>query len=458
MLRVNYYRSADPVVRLFKEGCAGIFERPYAGYLLFLFGNADEDIATWFARNLVALDSLTGSNLAGLVFAERVKIHVQVGTTRDQLALPDLREKEVILEKINRIVEVERLVSRTGEVLYRPEEELTALTYGADAVATDLGIQADLPCIAILDALPTEDIGVLRLRDYEPKEIIHLLRELAAKFSEQGKFRPFFALMASIHLCCEDIDAIDRQINGLQRKREAIVNTTRPAQLWPEKARAAFLSGRHRVFRAIVKTATDIPVEEKQQILSKLEADAPKIVELSRTISSLQYYCLKFDTLDAEGKQRLTRIVETHVRPYLPDALVNTLDEKRLQDMSASLLVLQRTLEQEYARNLPDVTELLRRFDDSVIRQAQPIEEELLRTEALLNRKRKQLEDYQREVLQCEIPRLQHTFRHIAIAHGIALNSRKSGSSLVRWLSGFLKADILVKLGEIVVKHYGYVK
>jgi hypothetical protein len=53
----------------------------------------------------------------------------------------------------------------------------------------------------------------------------------------------------------------------------------------------------------------------------------------------------------------LTRIVETHVRPYLPDELVNPLDEKRLQDMSASLLVLQRTLEQEYARNLPDVTD-----------------------------------------------------------------------------------------------------
>jgi hypothetical protein len=263
MLRVNYYRSADPVVRLLKEGRAGIFDRPYAGYLLFLFGNADEDIATWFARNLVALDSLTGSNLAGLVFAERVKIRVQVGTTRDQLAVSDLREKEVTLEKINRTVEVERLVSRTGKVLYRPEEELTALTYGADAAATDLGIQADLPCIAILDALPTEDIGVLRLRDYEPKEIIHLLRELAAKFSEQEKFRPFFALMASIHSCCEDIDTIDRRINDLQRKREVIVNTTRPAQLWAEKARAAFLSGRHRVFRAIVKTATDIPVEEK---------------------------------------------------------------------------------------------------------------------------------------------------------------------------------------------------
>ncbi len=457
MLIVKYYRSANPVVRLLKEGRSGIFDRPYAGYLVFLFGSADEDIATWFARNLVALDSLTGSSLAGLVFAERVKIRVQVGTTRDQLALPDLREKEIKIERISR-VEVERLVSRRGEVLYRPEEELTAITYGGDDTARDLGLQADMPCIAILDALPTEDIGVLRLRDYEPKEIIHLLRELAAKFSEQEKFRPFFDLIASIHSCCEDIDSIDRQINDLRRKRKAILNTTPPPQLWPERARAAFLAGRHRAFRAIVKTATDLPSEEKQRILRRLEADAPKIVELSRTISSLQYYCSKLDTLDPEGERRLTRIVETHVRPYLSDVLVKSLGEKQLQDMSARLLVLQRTLEQDYARNLPDVAELRRQFEESIQQQAQLIEEELLRWEAQLKCKRKQLDDCQRDVLQCEIPRLQHTFRRIAIAHGIALNARKSGNSLVRWLSGFLKADILVKLGEMVAKHYGYVE
>jgi hypothetical protein len=192
--------------------------------------------------------------------------------------------------------------------------------------------------------------------------------------------------------------------------------------------------------------------------LGMLEADAPKIVELSRTISSLQYYCSKFDALDLEGKERLTRIVETHVRPYLPHMLANVLNEKELLDTSAKLLVLQQTLEQEYARNLPDVAELLSRFEDSIRRQAQPIEEELLRSETQLNRKRKQLEDYQREILRCDIPRLQHTFRRIAIAHGIALNSRRSGSGLVNWLSGFLKADILVKLGEMVAKHYGYVK
>ncbi|HJX83142.1 MAG TPA: hypothetical protein VJ723_02215 [Candidatus Angelobacter sp.] len=454
---MNYYRSLDPVLGLLKKGRWSSSERPYAGYLLFLFGKADEEIATWFARNLVALDSLTGSSLAGLVFAERVKLRVQVGTTRDQLQFPDLKDEAIKIEKI-KSYEIERLVSRSGEVLYREEEELTAITYGADHVARELGLQADLPCIAILDVLPTEDIGVLRLRDYDPKEIIHLLRELAAKFTQQERFRAFFDLMDNIHSCCEQIDSLDGQICDLQRKRAAILDTPQPTQLWPEKARVAFLAGRHREFRGIIRTATGASPEQKQRILDKLKADAPKIVELARTISSLQYYNSKFGRLDSLGRQRLTYIIETHVSPYLPDTLAKALDEKQLQEMSGRLLVLQRGLENEYASCLPNVEDLMRQFEDSIQKQIQPLDEELHQRQGQVNENRRQLEEYQREVLKCEIPRLQHTFHQIAIAHGIALNSRKTGSSLVKWISGFLKADILIKLGELVAKHYGYIK
>ena len=128
MLSVNYYRSTETVLRLLKQGHSAVFERPYAGYLLFLFGNADEEIATWFARNLVALDSLTGSSLAGLVFARRVKIRAQAGTRMDQLELPNSQDEEIQVNSIDEIVKVERLVSREGAVQYWPERELTAIT------------------------------------------------------------------------------------------------------------------------------------------------------------------------------------------------------------------------------------------------------------------------------------------------------------------------------------------
>jgi hypothetical protein len=457
MLIVNYYRSADPVVRLLKQGRSVVRERPYAGYLLFLFGSGtgDEGIATWFARNLIALDSLTGSSLAGLVFAERVKIRAQAEAASTG-STP--REEEVSLDRVSVDLgfDVRRLVSRRGEVSYRPEEELTAITYGADSVVRELGLQSDdLPCIAILDALPTEDnIDVLHLRDYDPKEIIHVLRELAAKFTRQEKFQPFFDLMELMHSCCDEIDSLGRQISDLRRKRAAIPSKPPPAELWPERARAAFMAGRHREFRSIIKTAPEMPGEEKQRILTRLEADAPKIVELSRTISALQYYRSKFDALDFESTQRLRRIIETHVCPYLPEVPASALDDQQLQDMGARLLALKRTLELEYARNLPDVAELITQFEGSLRQQTQPIEENLLRKEADLKLKREQLENYQLELLRCEVPRLQHTFSRIAIAHGIALNSRKSGGGLVRWLSGFLKPDILLKLGEMVAKHY----
>jgi len=467
MLILTYYRSVDPVVELLKEGFMAAqkrrnksapVERPYAGYLLFLFGSADEDIATWFARNLVALDSLTGSSLAGLVFAERAKIRVEVGTKRDSSGpLTPLRAEAggIPIEKVKQY-EIDRLVSRSGEVAYRPERELTAITYGADAVARELGLQADLPCIAVLDALPTEDIEIVRLRDYPREEIIHFLRELAAKFTRQESFVPFFALMERIHSCSEEIDSCNRQIIDLQRKRKTILKTPLPAHLWPKKAKVALDAGLHRQLRALVKTATELSREEKQRILDSLETHAPKIVELSRTISSLQYYCAKLNALDPEGILRLTRIIETHVRPYLPDVSASALDEKRLQEVTARLILVKCALEQECAGSLPDVTELSRQFEDAIQEQVKAIESELERLETQLDENRKQLEGHQNAILQCEVPRLQHTFRKIALAHGIAANARKGRGSVMEWLSGFIKADILVKLGEMVAKHYGY--
>ena len=105
---------------------------------------------------------------------------------------------------------------------------------------------------------------------------------------------------------------------------------------------------------------------------------------------------------------------------------------------------------------LPDTRELRRRFNDSIQRQVRPVDDELGRLEALLFGKNDELENFQTKLLHCDIPKLQRTFREIALKDGIALNARKSGSFLTRWVSGFLKPENLLKLGEIVAKYHGY--
>ena len=60
MFRIDYVESADPIVGLLKSRPHEIFNRPYAGYLIFLFGITDPSVANWMRSHLIALDSLTG--------------------------------------------------------------------------------------------------------------------------------------------------------------------------------------------------------------------------------------------------------------------------------------------------------------------------------------------------------------------------------------------------------------
>jgi len=55
--------SADPLVNIVKTSPWTVFARPYMGYLLFLFGDADRETASWIRDNLQALDSLTGPDI-----------------------------------------------------------------------------------------------------------------------------------------------------------------------------------------------------------------------------------------------------------------------------------------------------------------------------------------------------------------------------------------------------------
>src|SRR5262249_1613684 len=78
MLEVNIIKSADPVMQLLRHSSHEIFEQAFTGYMLFLFGAADEGVANWFARSLISLDSLTSNDVACFVFARRLQVRASV--------------------------------------------------------------------------------------------------------------------------------------------------------------------------------------------------------------------------------------------------------------------------------------------------------------------------------------------------------------------------------------------
>jgi hypothetical protein len=133
MLMIEYLNSVDPLLRVLRSRPEEVFGRRYAGYLIFLFGVSDEEFATWFTKNLISLDSLTGPHVAGAVFAKRIKLAVKGA---------GMRGREVSLGQVH----------YTGSRLVRDDysprwsgatSELTAVTYAADEVATAFGVLRD---------------------------------------------------------------------------------------------------------------------------------------------------------------------------------------------------------------------------------------------------------------------------------------------------------------------------
>ena len=78
---VEIVNGTHRLLRRLKANPAGVFPRPYKGYLLFLAGSADQPVLDWLARNMIALDSLTGEDIAFGVSARsyRFKLKTMAG-------------------------------------------------------------------------------------------------------------------------------------------------------------------------------------------------------------------------------------------------------------------------------------------------------------------------------------------------------------------------------------------
>lgn len=447
------YRSVDPVLRLLREHPALTFDRPYAGYLLFLFGQSDEKVATWFSRNLVALDSLTGSTIAGIVFADRVKIRVEVEPGRNE------REglSEVPIGEIQSGYDAhyryDRLVSDDGKSSFRTEKEITALTYAADAVARRMNLTSDLPCIVILDAIPTREFEILRLSNRDSAEIIPLLRDLFTEFTAKDRYHRFFELLENVHAASREIDDLTGKATAARTRSDVARATPLPETLsWPLKARAALMADNLREFRSAIQSA---PAQEKARILQNLKTDARMLAGLSKTISTLQHYCARWP-LTGDEHTRLGTIFRSHVCQYICATETAVLGVDRVKEAVTQLAEVRRTLQAKYLAEIPDVSRELADFSETIDRQSTDLEAEANLREDEVRERARQMGQLVDELKQCEVPRLQEAFRRLAARTGIKLKTRAYGTAVADWIGGFLKPEILMKIAEALGKSIGH--
>lgn len=180
--RVGIDDNADALLKLLRSNPAQVFDRPYKGYLLFLAGAADQEVCEWLAQNAIVLDSLTGEDIAFAVFARtfRMRIHA----SHPKPPRPPMYVGAVSSEEITGgSWQVTRLVKsgRCGWVV--DGDEIAAVTYAVDDLARSFNVLQHLPCIVVLDAIPSKKLNIVRLSLPVRECLVEVLRKAMARFS-----------------------------------------------------------------------------------------------------------------------------------------------------------------------------------------------------------------------------------------------------------------------------------
>jgi hypothetical protein len=194
----------------------------YAAYMLFLVAEPDQAELKWLLDNAKALDSLTGDDIAYAVFAERFKIKLE--TDEYNPAAPGRRPRNVgqaSVADINTPRGVTRLVKDGTFGMVVDGDELTAITYGTDRVARDLGIIDKLPCLVVIDAVPSEDLCVIHLDEQLTGSLMQLLRKSIAQFSVDGGSKKLKAWAEEIIRLQDLIASENAKAEKLQKEIDA---------------------------------------------------------------------------------------------------------------------------------------------------------------------------------------------------------------------------------------------
>jgi hypothetical protein len=242
---MGYHVRIDETSKALLENLAEvpskIFKKQYCAYLLFLVTQHDRQQLDWLVCNAPGLDSLTGQHLAYAIFAKSFPVRIRTDATRSW-AESELAGKECNLvfknippELLKRPNEVVRLVENGAFGVVLDEDELTAITYGSDLVARELGVLDKLPCLVVLDAVPSNSPLVIPLTQKLIPELIQRLRGALSRFYSVGGQTTIRKLVDEIQRIQSRIDVenshdadirrrIARANSNIANARERLIN------------------------------------------------------------------------------------------------------------------------------------------------------------------------------------------------------------------------------------------
>jgi hypothetical protein len=511
--RPNRLWSTDPVLDVLCHDPGEVLGRKYAGYLIFLFGIADEDFATWFARNLIALDSLTGADLAVVVLAARVRVTVQEEVTssvsqskpqravqstdpsntgiddnstvsrhvqkslfarlsswatgqherssisacptvqKDERSLRSPESKNVKLADIDRRrVSVDRLVGPDMSPSAWTEREVTATTYASDEFARLLGIQNELPCLLVFDAIPWGRYELARMTKYSSDALIPMIRDIVHRFTKSEGHDRLFNLLATIDSLEATLARLKADLIGLSAKAEEaraqiqdLTTPSVPDEQDPALCNActkALVAADLHALRLAVRRSS-LSADHKRRAVNTAKGVIEGLRAYRQTINNLEYFKgLDIWPLDGEWRERLKVIYTKYVWPHLGKAadfdpsrdycaaVCNGIIAKMAEIADAVVAAISKLKDQdaEALRNH------LLALDQQKIAVSREVADATVR-----------LENETRQLMNLRVPSLQTAFREAARRMKVESFTRDAGAALMNFGSAWTKPDLLLK-------------
>lgn len=320
--RLEIEEGKSDILRKLRLSPYEVFGKPYGGYLFFLIGEADNEILEWLSKNAAILDSLTGRDIAFVVFARR--INVKLKTYSPNKSRPP-KVTTVDMGDVIRDPSLERLVKRKcGWVL--DGDEINAVTYAVDEVAKKFEVLTDLPCVLVLDAIPRQNFEIYHLNTSNTHDFIQLLRQVINSLLELPEYSILMSKIRHVIRLRSTEIGIDENIKKMEYDLEQLNSDEYiiPIQKIMQEFRSALLAGNTRKFKALTKRhALKLFMENNalQQAFDEAQAKRNLLLQYSSTIQRMSLYEKKYQwSLADEYLSNYLNVYEKHVRSLLLEA------------------------------------------------------------------------------------------------------------------------------------------
>lgn len=336
MLRrlISNISSNDPVLNILQTDPESLFDKPFSGHIIFLFGELDEEIATWFSRAIISLDSLTGDDIACVVYAKKIRIAIDnAGDSHSQFSFRERRNSDgIIINHINKKLDAEVLVKDGKSIWTISTEETTAITYGADQIANALKISDQLPCIVFLDAILNNnkylvkiselDKFIIPLQNYPVKDVISFLRKILQLFRNKAGYDSYLEDISKLEELSKEFENaryrtanLKKELSEIQQKKKIFIEA---AMNSIGKANWSLMQGSKHYFVQELTRIPNLSLETVNVLTENIGADYHILVKYSKCIETLKYYLSNVNTISQiENQIRLKKIFTTYVEPLI---------------------------------------------------------------------------------------------------------------------------------------------